>query len=171
MITIHTATPADAERIAIFGRWVFDMVFSPQNDPANMKTYMDEVFTTAHVIQEFEEPNALFFTATVDDNLVGYAKIRTVEFPPALDGLRHIELQRIYVDPAFHGKNVAVQLLETCIQQAQKQDFEAIWLGVWEHNHRAIRFYERMGFELCSTHEFMLGNEVQIDLVMKKLLV
>jgi ribosomal protein S18 acetylase RimI-like enzyme len=45
-----------------------------------------------------------------------------------------------------------------------------VWLGVWKENHRAIKFYERWGFEIFAEQEFILGNDHQIDWLMKKTL-
>jgi ribosomal protein S18 acetylase RimI-like enzyme len=43
-----------------------------------------------------------------------------------------------------------------------------IWLGVWEHNEHAISFYKKFGFEQFGDHIFMLGNDAQTDLLLKK---
>ena len=45
-----------------------------------------------------------------------------------------------------------------------------VWLGVWEENPRAIRFYEKNGFVVFDKHIFRMGNDEQTDLMMKKLL-
>ena len=42
-----------------------------------------------------------------------------------------------------------------------------IWLGVWEHNVSAIRFYERNQFQLFGKHSFILGSDEQTDLLME----
>ncbi|MEY3918157.1 MAG: Protease synthase and sporulation negative regulatory protein 1, partial [Bacteroidota bacterium] len=42
-----------------------------------------------------------------------------------------------------------------------------IWLGVWEHNPRAIRFYEKQGFVKFDQHIFQLGDDEQTDILMK----
>jgi hypothetical protein len=41
-----------------------------------------------------------------------------------------------------------------------------IWLGVWEENHRALKFYLKMVF-LYLTNMFILGDDKQTDLLMK----
>ncbi|MEM9391391.1 MAG: GNAT family N-acetyltransferase, partial [Bacteroidota bacterium] len=43
-----------------------------------------------------------------------------------------------------------------------------IWLGVWEYNTDAIRFYERLGFTPFGQHSFILGSDHQTDILMKK---
>ena len=45
-----------------------------------------------------------------------------------------------------------------------------MWLGVWQHNHRAISFNKQWGFEFYATHPFMLGDDLQTDELMKKVL-
>jgi hypothetical protein len=42
-----------------------------------------------------------------------------------------------------------------------------MWLGVWEHNHRAKAFYERWGFGAAGVEIFRLGNDNQTDLLMQ----
>lgn len=43
------------------------------------------------------------------------------------------------------------------------------WLGVWERNDRAIRFYARHGYERCGEHVFQLGDDAQTDYIMQRL--
>jgi ribosomal protein S18 acetylase RimI-like enzyme len=45
-----------------------------------------------------------------------------------------------------------------------------VWLGVWEKNARAIRFYEKNGFVAFDKHLFKLGDEEQTDIMMKRVL-
>jgi len=43
-----------------------------------------------------------------------------------------------------------------------------VWLGVWEHNPRAIAFYRKWGFEAVGEHVFVVGTDPQRDLVMTR---
>jgi ribosomal protein S18 acetylase RimI-like enzyme len=43
-----------------------------------------------------------------------------------------------------------------------------MWLGVWEYNPRAQRFYEKNGFRIVGKHVFQLGTDPQTDLLMQK---
>ncbi len=43
-----------------------------------------------------------------------------------------------------------------------------LWLGVWEHNPRAIAFYRKCGFEDVGTQVFVLGADHQRDLVLAR---
>ena len=107
----------------------------------------------------------MFWLARIDGLLTGYARVRRNSEMDHKLGSRHLELQRLYVDSRWHGHGVANQLMEAAIAHAAGQDW--LWLGVWEKNPRAIRFYEKWGFETFGTHEFLMGEDRQTDLVMR----
>ena len=53
-------------------------------------------------------------------------------------------------------------------RSAVAKTLDTVWLGVWEHNPKAIEFYKRCGFEVFDKHIFVLGNDPQNDLLMRK---
>ncbi|MCV4601022.1 GNAT family N-acetyltransferase, partial [Escherichia coli] len=79
-----------------------------------------------------------------------------------------IELSRLYSHQKFLGKGVGQRLLEECFRFAGSEGFDVIWLGVWEYNPRARRFYEKNGFRYVGSHIFQLGTDAQTDLLMQK---
>ena len=164
-VTLYPAVSADLPELVRFARRVFDETFSPDNPPEVMIPYMDEAFTMERITAEWQEPLSIFWLARIDGQLAGYARIRR---NPEMDhqlGPYHLELQRLYVDSRWHGHGVSNQLMEAAIAHAAGQDW--LWLGVWEKNPRAIRFYEKWGFETFGTHEFLMGEDRQTDLVMR----
>jgi len=81
-----------------------------------------------------------------------------------------MELARIYVITKMIGAGDGKALMNACIDVARQNNKDVLWLGVWEHNPRAIRFYTGFGFEKFDEHDFILGNDVQRDWLMKKVL-
>lgn len=110
------------------------------------------------------------FLALLDSTPIGYAKLRDVKIPAELKGTRNIELERLYVLKAYHDKKAGAALMQYCITYARQNNYEVMWLGVWEHNSRAINFYSKWGFTVFSAHIFRLGTDEQTDLLMKKAL-
>ena len=50
-----------------------------------------------------------------------------------------------------------------------KERRAGVWLGVWEENVKAQRFYGRWGFEeQLGTHDFVMGDTKQTDLLIVK---
>ena len=58
--------------------------------------------------------------------------------------------------------------MDACFSRAKETGRDVIWLGVWEFNPRAQRFYEKNGFRLVGKHTFLLGSDPQTDLLMQK---
>jgi ribosomal protein S18 acetylase RimI-like enzyme len=135
-----------------------------------MDKFMNEQFTRDNLIKEVGAEHNIFLVAEVEGETVGYARLREVPNPAELDDLAAIELARIYSVQSRIGKGVGSALLERCIEVAAGQKKQVIWLGVWEKNQHAISFYERWGFEKFSEHEFILGDDVQTDWLMKKVI-
>jgi ribosomal protein S18 acetylase RimI-like enzyme len=51
---------------------------------------------------------------------------------------------------------------------ARRDGHDEVWLAVWEHNARAIRFYEKHGFTQVGEQPFTLGRDVQTDWLMSR---
>ena len=80
---------------------------------------------------------------------------------------KSLEIERIYVSKEFHGKSVGQLLYDKAIEVAKQKNADYVWLGVWEENQRAISFYKKNGFVEFDKHIFKLGNDEQIDIMMK----
>jgi len=167
-IAIRTCTTKDIGTLLALGIRTFRDTFSTDNTPENMRLYLGKTFTPQQLEKEFSEEGTVFFLAVDGDQHVGYAKVRASEKPEALNGSSPLEIERIYAIQEYFGKKIGHVLMETCLDYAKRNGFDTVWLGVWEHNPRAIAFYEKWGFEKFGQHPFMLGNDLQTDLLMKK---
>jgi diamine N-acetyltransferase len=167
-ITVRTCTPKDVGVLLSLGIETFRDTFSEFNSAENMRLYLSKNFSQEKVAAEFDEPGAVFFIAEQNDVPMGYAKVRSAKKPEGLNGYSPMEVERIYVSKDHLGKGVGQLLMQTCIDHAKQSGYDMIWLGVWEHNKRALAFYEKWKFERFSQHTFMLGNDAQTDLLLKK---
>ncbi|MGS7457653.1 GNAT family N-acetyltransferase, partial [Mycobacterium tuberculosis] len=79
-------------------------------------------------------------------------------------------LERIYISKAYWSAGLGQLLLDHAISQAVACGAKRLWLGVWEHNKRALRFYRRNGFTECGSHKFVMGDDVQTDILMERML-
>lgn len=169
-IIIRIATEKDAELIADLSRQTFYETFAEQNTKGNMEKFMNEQFTRQKLIQELSEPWLLFFMAFINYEPVGYAKMREGAVPLELINQPCIEIARIYSVAHMIGKGVGKKLMQTCHEIAGQKQKKILWLAVWEQNQRAIDFYARWGFEKFGEQNFKLGDDVQRDWLMKKII-
>ena len=171
MITIRIATKKDAELIADMSRQTFYETFAAENTKENMDKFMNEQFTRETLIEEVGAGNNIFLLAFDGEQPVGYARIRENNNPPSLGTANAIEIARIYAATHAIGKGIGKVLVQKCIEIAKAGSRELVWLGVWEKNQRAIEFYKKWGFEKFAEHDFILGNDVQKDWLMKKKII
>lgn len=166
-ITIKEVTLNDIEQLQKIGKKTFYETFSESNSEENMNNYLEEGFSKEKLTTELNNKNSEFYFATLDHETIGYLKVNFGASQTELKDNKALEIERIYVSKEFHGKNVGQLLYNKAIQIAKKKNIEYVWLGVWEENLRAIRFYQKNGFVEFEKHIFKLGNEEQTDIMMK----
>jgi ribosomal protein S18 acetylase RimI-like enzyme len=169
-ITIRKAEMTDAAVLLEFSKTTFFDFFGPLNDAANMEAYSAVAFTSQRILTELINRDSEFYFAILDDEIVGYLKLNFNNAQTEFQHANALEIERIYVSRDHHKKRIGQQLLTFAVETGVKKQFEYIWLGVWEHNNNAIGFYQHNGFEVFSSHEFLLGDDKQTDLLMKKVL-
>ena len=166
-ITIENAGITDLKLLQEISRRTFFEAFAANNDPENIKKYLEEGFSTEKLSAELNNPNSAFYFARLQRQVIGYLKLNVGQAQTELKDDKALEIERIYVLQEFLGKKVGQLLYEKALKIARQQDADYIWLGVWEENPRAINFYKKNGFVAFDKHLFKLGNEVQTDIMMK----
>lgn len=167
---IRAGRPDDAEALALLAARSFHAAFGTDNTPDDMEAYIRESFSTERLCAELLDRRNMFLLAFNGASVApaGYAKLRAGETEPSVTGPAPIELHRLYVDSATIGSGVGAALMQASLDAASEAGHQTLWLGVWEHNARAIAFYERWGFAVTGEHEFRLGADLQTDLIMMR---
>ena len=169
-IEIRTAIGADAKLIRVLGTVTFFEAYFEQDDPHDLANYIHESFDMEKIRAEIADTNAAFFIIYLDNHAVGYAKLRENSEVECIKTENSIELQRIYIVERVFGKGIGAQLLEHCLETAKARGFETLWLGVWEENKRAQKFYAKHGFKRVGQLEFPYGETVGTNFVLEKVL-
>jgi diamine N-acetyltransferase len=142
--------------------------FSSQNAPQNISAYASVAFDMDRVRAEYENAHSRFYFARTGSDIAGYLKLNTGPAQTEQDLENAMEIERIYATRAFQGQGIGKCLMATALELAREAGVDWVWLGVWEHNQKAITFYEHQGFEPFGRHSFRMGSDVQIDVMMKK---
>lgn len=168
---IKRATLNDIGSLQKIGRQTFFETFSDGNTAENMRQYLEEKFSVEQLTAEITDSNSEFHLAILNHEVIGYLKLNFGASQTELQDHQAVEIERIYVLREFHGTKTGQALYETAIQTARQKNAEYVWLGVWEENPRAIRFYQKNGFVAFNKHIFKLGDDEQTDIMMKLQLV
>ena len=166
-ITICPASILQLELFKKIGSQTFYETFVDTNTKQDMQEYLDKNFSTIKLTQELNNPDSSFYLAKSNDIVIGYLKINWAQSQTESNNENALEIERIYVLKKYFGKQAGKLLYEQALQIAQNKNMDYIWLGVWEHNPRAIRFYEKNGFVIFDKHIFTVGTDDQTDLLMK----
>ena len=164
---ITRITTNEIDQLQKIGRQTFYETFSTGNTQENMQKYLDERFSIEKLTAELNDKNAIFYFAQLENKIVGYLKINFGDSQTELKDDKSLEIERIYVLKEFQGKKIGQILYDKAIEIAKQKDADYIWLGVWEENPRAISFYKKNGFVEFNKHIFKLGDDEQIDIMMK----
>jgi ribosomal protein S18 acetylase RimI-like enzyme len=166
-VTIQLVRPFEVDTLLVLSRKTFYDAFEHLNNPDDFEAYTSKAFNREQLLSEIENPDSAFYFAVLDSEPVGYIKLNYRNAQAEFQEPDAVEVSRIYVHADHQGKKIGNQLLDFAINKAIQDKMQYIWLGVWEHNHAAQRFYERNGFTAFSSHEFVVGADVQTDFLMK----
>lgn len=112
--------------------------------------YAHKCFNINQLTEELSDTKNVFFFATLDENPVGFLKLRPENQLIGQEG-NGFEIERIYLTNEATGRGVGRKLMEFAIEMAIQQNKDYVWLKAMDSSQNAIRFYESLGFEICGT--------------------
>jgi ribosomal protein S18 acetylase RimI-like enzyme len=165
-MVIRRGVAEDAPVLAALARDTFFQTFASTNDAADMALHLDRAYGVPQQTTELTDPSVTTLLLDEGGKTVAYAQLRTGHVPECVSGSAPIELWRFYVQSAWHGRGIAQALMERVVAEAIATGAKSLWLGVWEHNHRALAFYRKCGFVDVGDHVFLFGTDPQTDRVL-----
>lgn len=168
MPRIRRSELSDALRLAELAELTFRNTFEATNTPDDMSLHCASFYSEAIQAGEISDPNMATLVCEHAGQLVGFAQLRWERSPDCIEAARPVEIQRLYVREAWHGKGVAQELMSESLALAKAHGADQVWLGVWEHNPRAIAFYSKWGFSEVGDHTFPVGSDPQRDIIMAR---
>ena len=168
MIEISLTKPSEIIDLQKISKETFVEAFSNENSEENMQKYLEENLSIQQLTNELLNSESSFYFARINEKIIGYLKINFGKAQTDFKEDDSIEIERVYVSEEFQGKNVGQNLLNKAIEICIEKNAQSLWLGVWERNYKAIRFYQKNGFVEFGKHPFILGDDIQTDILMKR---
>lgn len=167
--TVRAAEAGDVGGLSRLAARAFPAACPPTLAPADIAEYIATELTEARFAAHLAEHVLL----VVDDptrpgELLGYAMLCLVTPPVPMPGANPIELKRIYADPAAIGTGVGAAMMRASLRRAAELGHASVWLGTNQANKRAIRFYQRFGFEIVGVRTFQVGGTTEADFVLAR---
>ncbi|WP_242505752.1 GNAT family N-acetyltransferase [Bifidobacterium pseudolongum] len=167
MPMIEMAQSTDVNTIRDLSIATFAETFASLNTEEDMEQYNERHFSTDELQREIDNPDSTFMVAKVDGVPAGYMKVNVGDAQTEEMLGNRMEVQRLYILRQYKRNGLGARFMHTAFDMARAQSKSVIWLGVWEHNDAAIAFYKRMGFVQFGSHDFVLGEDRQTDLLME----
>jgi len=168
MIEIKKITLNDLAALKALSIKTFTDTFAKDNTPKDLKEYLDQAYTEEKLANELQNKDSEFYFIYSNEELSGYLKINVNDAQTETIEEDALEIERIYIDSNFKRLGLGKMLYHKAIERAKELNKTSIWLGVWEKNFSAMKFYHKMGFTQVGQHSFYMGEDEQIDLIMKK---
>ena len=164
---LRKADLSDLPELLALARTSFVQAFTAGNKPENVQAYLAEAFTEDKLTKEIQETASTFIVASLAGKLVGYTKLNLSAAQADVQDTASVEVARLYTLEEVWGTGLGQLLLDAAIAFGRQEGKTWLWLGVWEHNARAIRFYEKNGLCIFGSHPFPFGDEIQTDWLMR----
>lgn len=166
-VSLTQASTAHLKDLQFISRQTFFEAFHADNTPENMKAFLLAEFSEEKLRRELANRDSEFYLLKQNDEVIGYLKINFGNAQTELKENDGMEVERIYLLREFYGKGLGNVLWSRAFEIAQTRKMKYVWLGVWEKNPRAIRFYEKNGFSRFGSHPFKVGDDLQTDILMR----
>lgn len=165
IVPIQTTDINELQKLAIR---TYTAAFGHKNDSGVLEKYFDTAFTKIELQRQLENTYSYWYFAKQNDNIAGYLKLNVQTAQTEFQEEKGLEIERIYIDIPFLSNGYGSKLINFSILKARELEKNYIWLGVWEENPEAIRFYKKHKFEIIGTHDYDMIAEIQTDFIMRR---
>lgn len=141
--------------------------------PRDNDDYIAQTYTLENTQSELADNHSVH-TALIDTASGEIAAFMKLNRPGAFSESNpkipqdSIEVQRLYVMPRFKRRGLGSFLMSKAVDFAREEKVDWLWLGVWQYNFAAQEFYKNWGYERFSEHIFAVGEDEQVDFLLKK---
>ena len=172
-ITMRRITLEDVPALSFLAKKTFYDTFTGTCTEDDMSDFLETFYNENTLAEEVSNNSFQYFFAELDEEIVGYILFSDGEVSfDEIKGSTALELKRLYILNEYHGKGIAHDVMNFFLDYAMAQGYDVAFLGVWEHNLKAQKFYKKHGFIMSEhTHPFPIGKTPQTDVYMWKSIV
>ena len=182
-LEFRQAKSEDAAQVSALIGSTWAKFFAYSVTESDLETYLTQTVSEAQIRKEIEDESKHYLlavrparasstiestTSGTGSTIVGVAQLNLNTIEEGLITSNPVELNRLYILPTEQGGGLAASLLQAAEVEAKNRGHNGLWLGVWENNARAMRFYEKMGFIRRGEHSFWVGESKRRDWIMEK---
>ncbi|MBL7738285.1 MAG: GNAT family N-acetyltransferase [Chitinophagaceae bacterium] len=159
-IAVIKANVTYAAVIASIGKKSFRDAFGNLfNSKEELFEYLEHTYDPVKLAKSLRKDSNVYFLALKHGAPAGFAKVKLHSLNEHIESIAQMELQKIYVLPEYQGKGAGAALMEEVKRFVHDIHPDHLWLDTYISNERAIRFYEKNGFEKIGKDFFTIGTQ------------
>lgn len=167
-LVLRDGAPQDAALLAAFWRERYAATFGHLYRPEDLAAFFTASYGAAQQGADLAEPGSAHRLVFQDGALCSACQTGPLKLPIDPGDVRAWELRRLYLTAAQQGSGLADQLMDWAFNEARARGAEAIYLGAWERNHRALAFYRRHGFAVVGRYLYPVGEARDEELILRR---
>lgn len=158
------AVPSEAEEFSRFLSDIFRRTYAHGYPADRLERHIARYHGAPRLRAELETPTRWTLRVAERGRWRAFVTVgHAAPAPDAIDAERPAQIERLYVETEAQGTGLAQRLLDAAVERAAAEGHDALWLAVWQHNARAKRFYEKVGFMHVGTHPFEFDGVAELD--------
>lgn len=181
-VVVDEALPEEAPEVSELAGRLFPHACPPGTKRQDIDSFVANNLSEEDFTHFIADPNHIVLVARVGSEIAGYSMSIVPEdgeveegapVEALLDGVARrgplVYLSKMYLEPHWRGTGVFdILMRETLGYIAANAGGEEpyVWLGTNVANKRAIRAYERAGFQLVGEREFLVGEQINKDVTL-----
>ena len=167
-VMLRPAVGADALCLSVLAMQVFLDTYAPEGIRPAIARQVLAGYSEAIFLEAVASPDARICVAERAGHLIGFAHVTLRASHELAPAGTQAELLRLYVQEPFTALGVGSRLLTQSERMAASDKADLLWLTPWVHNHRAIGFYLKRGYQDHGLTHFVFEGEAHENRVFAK---
>ncbi len=167
MISYRDAVAPDAPALAAVARDTFVATFGHLYPAEDLSAFLAQACSVGTQAAHLADAETEIRLAIEGGALCGFCHIGAFKLSFDAGDRRPLELHRLYVVERAKGVGIAATLMDWALSRMRARGAEDAYLGVYQDNPRAHRFYQRYGFEVIGAYKFSVGATLDDEFVMR----
>jgi GNAT superfamily N-acetyltransferase len=163
---IRVAMDADHAMLAQLGAELFEEAFGTLYRPSDLASHLAASYTPEVIARARSRGDEYWIVESGAP--LAFAKVGALALPVDVSPPHAVELKQLYARRAWHGSGVGQMLMDRAVAWAQRKQASELFVGCWSQNPRALRFYERNGFQRVGQYLYPVGQQLDLEWILRR---
>ena len=167
-LQIRRATLADAEALSAIAIATYTETWGDSYPPQDLHDFLQAHYGIESQRTELSDPRSAVWLLLDADAVVGYLAAGANTLPHADARQGDIELKRLYILAAHQNGGHGARLMDAFMAWLDHPVRRTLWVGAWEENFGAQRFYARYGCSKAGEYDFVVGDSRDREFILRR---